>query len=269
MEKFLIALDMDGTLLNSSLKITPFTKKILKYLKNQGHIIVLVSGRPKRSLLDYYNELELDTPLVCYNGAAIYKMKTNFPEYELKYNLEDVLYCYNSIGKENIINAMCETDKKVYLLKDNQTFDRWFNRNGLEVIEGDFNKTLKENTLSMIFNLEDEHIENIRAISKKLKNEAKIRIWSGGHFVEIYYPKNNKFFGIQKLIEYYNLDLNHVIAFGDAGNDEEMIKYVKYGICMNNGDEEIKKCAFDVTHFDNDNDGIGHYLVDFFKINLD
>ena len=56
MEKYLIALDLDGTLLNSKKEICPDTLKYLHHLDSLGHIIVIATGRPIRSIKRYYDE---------------------------------------------------------------------------------------------------------------------------------------------------------------------------------------------------------------------
>ena len=81
MKKYLIALDMDGTLLNNNNQISNLTKEYLINLASQGHKIIISSGRPIRGIISYYNELKLDTPIICYNGAYIYPGKENIEEY--------------------------------------------------------------------------------------------------------------------------------------------------------------------------------------------
>ena len=69
---YIIALDMDGTLLNSKKEISFKTALYLKKLSKQGHKIIISSGRPKRSIERYYNQLKLNTPVIGYNGELIY-----------------------------------------------------------------------------------------------------------------------------------------------------------------------------------------------------
>ena len=57
MDKYLIALDIDGTLLNKDRIISPNTFSYLKKLINDGHKIVLASGRPIRSLKQFHDQL--------------------------------------------------------------------------------------------------------------------------------------------------------------------------------------------------------------------
>ena len=74
MDRYLIAIDIDGTLLNKDRVISKATKEYLLKLSNEGHLIVLASGRPIRSLVQFHDELKLDTPLICYNGALVFSL---------------------------------------------------------------------------------------------------------------------------------------------------------------------------------------------------
>ena len=69
--RYLIGLDLDGTLLNKKSKITFKTKNYIKKLSRKGHIVVLATGRPLRAMKQYYDQLGLKTPIVCYNGGHI------------------------------------------------------------------------------------------------------------------------------------------------------------------------------------------------------
>ena len=118
MDKYLIALDMDGTLLNKQHVISTETIQYLKELKNQGHIIVIASGRPVRGIMPFYNELELDTPIICYNGAYVYPGSvTDFPEYRFSFPKEIVLSILKEIGYDLLDNVILETNSSLFLSK--------------------------------------------------------------------------------------------------------------------------------------------------------
>ncbi len=70
--QFLIALDLDGTLLTDNKTISERTLKTLKRLQQEGHIVMISTGRPFRSSVQYYHELELNTPIVNFNGAFVH-----------------------------------------------------------------------------------------------------------------------------------------------------------------------------------------------------
>ena len=75
----LIALDMDGTLLNSKKKISDNTKTAIKRAEENGVKIVLASGRPIEGIQKYLKELELlkhDDYVLSYNGGVVRNTKT-------------------------------------------------------------------------------------------------------------------------------------------------------------------------------------------------
>ena len=75
MKRHLIVLDLDGTLLTDNLTISEKTKQTLMKAKEAGHEIMIATGRPYRASSLYYNELQLTTPIVNFNGAYIHHPK--------------------------------------------------------------------------------------------------------------------------------------------------------------------------------------------------
>ena len=69
MTKKIIAVDLDGTLLNSDSQISDFTKKTIKKVVEKGHQVIITTGRPYRMSKDFYRELGLDTPMINFNGS--------------------------------------------------------------------------------------------------------------------------------------------------------------------------------------------------------
>ena len=80
-------------------------------------------------------------------------------------------------------------------------------------------------------------------------------------------PKNSgKDIGIDKIIEYYGIDLSETMAFGDGGNDIGMIKHAAIGVAMGNANDEVKTVADYITD-DVDNDGVYKALKHFNLLN--
>lgn len=72
MNKKLIAIDLDGTTLNQDSMITSKTKETLKKAINAGHHVSIATGRPFRMSHQFYQQLELTTPMVNFNGALVH-----------------------------------------------------------------------------------------------------------------------------------------------------------------------------------------------------
>ncbi|MBP6360057.1 MAG: HAD hydrolase family protein, partial [Enterococcus sp.] len=69
MTKKLIAIDLDGTTLNSHSLISPRTASVLKKATAAGHYVSIATGRPYRMSAQFYLQLQLETPMVTFNGA--------------------------------------------------------------------------------------------------------------------------------------------------------------------------------------------------------
>lgn len=72
LNKKLIAIDLDGTTLNQDSMITSKTKETLKKAINAGHHVSIATGRPFRMSHQFYQQLELTTPMVNFNGALVH-----------------------------------------------------------------------------------------------------------------------------------------------------------------------------------------------------
>ncbi|MFR1042121.1 MAG: HAD hydrolase family protein, partial [Faecalibacillus intestinalis] len=68
-------------------------------------------------------------------------------------------------------------------------------------------------------------------------------------------------------LEYYGLDLKDTMAFGDGGNDMQMLKHVNTAIAMGNAGDELKSIADFVTK-DVDDEGIAYALKHYGLIDL-
>ena len=268
MEKYLIALDMDGTLLNKNHVIDEETKQYLKKLNNEGHIIVIASGRPIRGIKQVYDELELTTPAICYNGAYIFKgQEDNFPEYCFAFPQEIIKQIITDIGYEYLDNVILETNEDIYFLHNDDTLDTFFSKNGMCVHLGDIRKTLNEDPMTMLLKVKEEKYNpHIEEVISKYEN-IKLRFWSGRwiEISEIYFDDINKGKALRKIAEYYNISPSNIIAFGDATNDIEMIEFAQYGVAMTNAEEEVKNVAKIISENDNHNQGVIKELAKIIK----
>lgn len=259
MIKYLIAIDMDGTLLNSKKEICPKTAEYLKQLEKNGHIVVIASGRPIRSIIKYYNQLSLHSPVVCYNGAnVISPYDKNFKEQSISFPCEIIKSIYNALGPKHIENVMCETNKELWVIKKDEVLESFFNPCGMKVIIGDINQTLNQNPMTMImksYSKEDD--KYVLEELKKYKN-LKLRFWNGQYniYSEIYHSGVSKSSGLKYIADYYHIPFENIIAIGDASNDIEMFESAGIAIAMKNSDDNTKQHADIVSEFDNDHDGI-------------
>ncbi|HBF68092.1 MAG TPA: hypothetical protein DDW20_02070 [Firmicutes bacterium] len=268
-DKYLIAFDMDGTLLNSKKKISLLTKLYLKKLQKQGHKIILASGRPSRALKSYYNELHLNTPMICYNGAYYFSPNDKaFPTHEFEFPKEIVKTIYDEI-KPYAKNVMCETDTEIWLDKEDLYLAKFFWYEGMKMHYGELPKILDKNPMTMIVQTPIE-MKDSSLIDKIVEKYEGIsaRFWTGSPYFELFYSVTSKGNAIKEVAKYYGIDKDHIIVFGDAENDVEMFKEAGTAIAMKNGKDSLKSHATSISLKDNDHNGIYYTLKAFFKKKL-
>lgn len=265
-KRLLIAVDMDGTLLNNDKDIMPRTKRLLKRLSRQGHLVVLASGRPSRALYRYYDELELNSPLVCYNGAFVFHPKDHdFPRVEFEFPKEMVKSLFVEL-QPYIQNVMCENDTDIWINNEDHYLGKFFWYEGMKMHYGDITKTLDVNPMTMILQTNKDNLneQGVRDIVNKYE-KIDVRFWFGLSYFELFFKSVSKGTGIMHVAKYYGIEKENIITFGDAENDLDMFAVSGISVAMKNGGPDIIKYANRVSVKDNENDGIYHTLKNILK----
>ncbi len=261
--KYLIALDLDGTLLKDNKKISIKTRYFLKNLAKRGQIFIFSSGRPIRALLNYYNQLKLDTPIISYNGARIFDPKKPDAFDQAKtFNKDMIKEIIIELRKHNIIKSMMsETDSEIWVDKDDLFLFAFFLNKNMVVNRGDFLNILDKDPITFIVNFVDNK-QNREIIEKTVSRypHIKVRFWQSDNYFELYYDDVSKYNKIIEIAKYYNINEENIYAFGDADNDIESLSLLSHGIAMANSPKEVKDIAKDVTKKDNNHNGIVDYL---------
>ena len=265
-EPYILAFDMDGTLLNSKKKISRKTARFLRKLSKMGHHIVIASGRPPRSIKGYYEELKLDTPVVAYNGEWIYSpVDPNFKEVRRSFQKEVVLEVIDKVGK-NVRNVMCESDADIWVDQEDAYLGNFFWYKGMDLHHGNLKDILDKDTMTCLIHCPEEyrHANEIEKICEKWPDILPI-FWIGKPYFELHHKDASKGDGLRVVAEHYNIPRERIIAFGDATNDVEMFEFAKTSVLMSNAKYDLKEKVTMVSVKDNDHDGIYHTLKKILK----
>jgi len=255
----LVALDMDGTLLNSEKQISERTKQTIANARAQGTQVVLVSGRPTEGMMDYVEQLGMtgeDDYVLSYNASVVLKAKSGeiirsriLKGSDAK-NLASLahdlgVHVHAFTARQGLI-----TPKQNYYTTHEATV------NGLPVSEVDF-ATLDDDEAVMKVMMIDEPERLSAAINNMpaIATEQYTMVQSAPFFLEFLNPNSNKGAGVGMLAEHLGIDASEVIGMGDAGNDKHLIEYAGLGIAMGNATDDIKAIANHITA-SNDEDGV-------------
>lgn len=259
----LIAIDMDGTLLNDNKQITEENVRVIKQAIQEGIKVVISSARSFYRLYDYLEELDLiksNQYTICFNGAVIIENESerilqskNFRADEVKrlieiakeYETDISLYAMNCLMTENI-PEMLKRDKHF----KNVNFKK------IKYTTTDFDRDL---IYKIVFVNEPEKILEIKSkLPQKLSNEYEITS-SIPQYIEFVKKGITKANALQSVAAECKIKASEIIAVGDADNDIEMIKYAGLGVAMENASNNLKEKADYITA-SNNQDGIAKII---------
>ncbi len=287
----LIAIDLDGTMLNSYGIVSEETKKTIKKVEEQGVEVVIASGRPIASIKEIAKEIDSKNYFIAGNGAIIYDMKKEEIIYEKTMPKEKILEIVK-ICEENSIsyNVYTETEILAKALKFNVLY---YHKENLKKEE---NKKTKINIVNDMYeyikNKQDARFLKIticdesktvfNSIIRKLKEVKNIEILEVSHmarktitqgteeysisyyYTEISRENVDKWNAIEFLIEKLGIKKEEVMAIGDNSNDKEMIKNAGLGVAMKQSTPAILELANEVTDGNNE-DGVAKILQKYYK----
>ena len=263
----LIALDIDGTLINSSHQLTDGVKRAIKKAKEKGVKVVLCTGRPLNGVEKFLDELNLKEEgdyAATFNGALVQDTFTENPISHLTLKYEDLVDLYNLSLEVGSRSHFYDTktlytfnrDISDYTVLESQLTGAHLNFATLDEIPKDI-------SMSKFMMIDHPEIldECIKKIPKKYYEKYTI-VRSTPSFLEFLNPQANKGSGISLLANELGITKDEIICVGDAGNDKHMIEYAGLGVAMGNATEEIKELADYIT-LSNNEDGVAHVINKF------
>ena len=258
----LIAVDIDGTLLNSKGELTQITKdKILKAVDN-GVVFTISTGRPIQGVMPLVEKIGLDIPLITYNGSMVLKANTMEVLYSRTLENSDSRQIY-TIGEDWDITMMIWSDNKLYSNKDNKKSNYYSEiTNTPLILVNSLEEVSKGVTKFLWYEDEDKIKKFMPELMERLKSETVSVHTSRPYFLEFVDRMASKAIAIEKLSEVYDIKREEVIAIGDSYNDISMLEYAGMGVAMENAPEDIKKIADYITK-SCDEDGVA-YAIDKF-----
>ena len=271
MNSKLIAIDMDGTLLNSQNKISNKNILAINKASELGVQVVLCTGRIFTSALYYANALKLNTPIIACNGAYVAEQDKSTVFYKDPISLKCTKAVIKLAESEGMYYHFYD-DSKFYareLTKTVENYYRWNidkdekDRLNINIIDDPLHTVESEkiNVYKFVF-VEDDGEKLIRFRSKlsQIKGiEVSSSWWNNMEIMNKGVSKGN---ALNVLCKKYNIDSKDVMAIGDNENDIPMLKFAGTGVAMGNGEDIVKKVADYVTDT-NDADGVANAINKF------
>ena len=160
LKNYLIAIDLDDTVVtNFSQKDEKSFAKLKELAKD--NLIIIATGRPNRSSIDYYNELGLTGPLINYNGAWIHNPSDpNYPVTMISMNKQKIIDFYND-NKDIIYNLFSEVGDDIYLDSYREELHPFLHMDGGRLHTGPIDKIMTDDPAGAIFFANNNYRERL------------------------------------------------------------------------------------------------------------
>lgn len=279
----LIAIDLDGTLLNSYGSVSNFDEEQIKKAIQKGIEVVLTSGRVTDSVESIAKEVGADHYVISGNGSTIFDFRANkiiYDKYiEKKKVLQVIKLCeensiYYNLYTEDMILAKslnynvlfyhCENSKKTEGRKTNinvieniyEYIEEKEDPKVLKITVCDESSIIFPRILEKLKKIKNIDVLEVAHMSRKIIKSGTEDCDITYYYSEISSKDVNKWTAIEFLINALGIKKEEVIAIGDNVNDIPMIQGAGLGIAMENSAPSIKEIADEIT-FSNNENGVG------------
>ncbi len=287
----IVAVDLDGTMLNKYGVVTENTKKAIEKTIENGADVIIASGRPIDSIKAIAKEIGSNNYFIAGNGALVYDIKNDKIIYEKYMSKQKVLQIIK-ICEENSINYNVYTDKTIlatalkynvlYYHKENlkkeeskktninivdDMYEYVKNMNEekfLKVTICDDNKTVFNSILRKVKQVEEIEVLDVSHMSRKMIKQGTEDIPIEYYYTEISLENVDKWNAIEFLIEKLQIDSQDVMAIGDNINDKKMIENAGLGVAMEGSTPVVTSIA-DVITKSNNEEGVAKILQKYYN----
>lgn len=272
MDKYLFAIDLDGTLLYDFDSLPISTIQFLKKVQSFGHKIVIATGRPYRSSRFAYEALGLDTPIINYNGGLVtHPQDPHFIETNIRVPKEAIIDIFES-NVSLIRNAFSEVRDHIYLFQEEQAIESLLHKTADSTLYlGHLKDTLKEDPNGFIIIGKQGCGQAIEQyIKQRYGGLVLSRIWHfPGEFdsiVEVFAKGTNKGMALKRVSEFLGFSPTQVVAIGDGHNDLEMLQFAKVGVAVKNAHPDLLQIADIIYPYSAKEEAVKRFISYFLKI---
>lgn len=246
-----MVLDLDGTLLDHECSLTESTVQALTEVSKKNIDIILASGRHHTMMQPYAQVLNLNTPMVCCNGAYTLNSHGELTE-DMTGIADDVLHDLMAIfarhGAEVTFfsrNGIYAESRQKYirLLEEEIRLLPVRSENPIR-IEGDRNKLLKDAATIvkiLAYCPDTEKAERLREAVRCIEG-IHVAMSRSGYF-DITPGGTTKGAALETLFHDRRISTDTVVAFGDGENDLEMLQMAGFSVAMEHGSKKLKTIA--------------------------
>lgn len=239
----LIAVDMDGTFLNSrgDYARARFADQYQR-MKQKGIKFVVASGNQYYQLKSFFPDIDAEIAYVAENGGYIVDRQQEIYCGEL--SPDEVKRVIATIGAIPGVRFLVCGKKGAYMLSG--AGEDFFTEMGVfyhHLDRIDDYAQIDDTIFKFALGYHQPDVSELMVNIERELGDIVVPVSSGHGSVDLIIPGNHKANGVKRIQQRYGVEDHEVLAFGDGGNDLEMLRHAGFGFAMSNGTEAAKAAA--------------------------
>jgi len=252
----LLALDLDGTLLNSGLRLSEVNGEAVRAAMERGVQVVLATARFYGIALRTASRLGVETPLICSNGALVKRPSDGRELIHLQLD-HDLAFKVTTLGDERGWEMFTTIEDVTYMqMRPGIIPERL--PGGLKIAERQAEHLAEGPPTCVLVFGEDAVNEISSRFLPAYEGRARFSInrpTNSAHYVILTHPVAEKAHALDVVLKELGVPPEQAIAMGDSESDTAMFQLAGLGIAMRNAPDEVQRAALHVAP-SNDEDGV-------------
>lgn len=247
----LVVLDIDGTIAGENNDIAPHVQAAVRAVQAKGIQVAIATGRMFHSALRFYEVLDLDLPLMAYQGALIQEPKTG--KIHRHWTLAQptalqLIDYFEQVDFQQHLSVHAYVKDRLYVRAITPESQLYSDRTGVTLYPiGDLRTLIQEHEPTKLLALSQNaaHIDSLYTLLRIQYSPAELYLTKSiATFFEATNPLVNKGTAVQYIAEeLLGLSPHQVLTIGDNFNDIEMLQYAGIGVAMGNAPDPVKAFA--------------------------
>lgn len=258
----LVALDLDGTIVNEQLKISNRVLMLLKHLITETDVrVVIATGRMFPSALPFVREIGIKEPVITYQGAMIRDIHDHALRFHNPIRLELAQDLLKTLMAENYHVNLYMNDQ--IWTKPNRRYADFYTK--MSGVVPNFHDDLLgclDTAPTKLMVIDDDRVDLLLEYLTRNYTGRLAFCRSRSNFCEVIDVSVSKWNAIHSLATEWGIHPEEVMAIGDQGNDLSMIQHAGIGVAMGNAPDDVKQFANYVTSTI-DKDGVAEAIERF------
>ncbi len=253
---WLIATDLDGTLINDDQKVSQQNIEAIEYFQQEGGYFTIATGRSLAMCTEYLQLVTINAPAILVNGTLLYDTKLGKPVFEHGLDRQIATKMLNAINLQfPDVCAQIHSDGPIAIVSPHSCTDQFLEMTDLPRRQIDA-ATVPDPWYKIMFYSTAERLRVVEDFVESKVSSSIIShfdiMYSAPYYLEMMPAGTTKGSGLLHLAEMLGVQHSQTVGIGDYYNDADMIRMAGLGVAVANAPQTIRDLAQVVVGSNND-----------------